>query len=129
MLLQSGNQDLLQGALDDPDDRRAASAATLIGFVAAEKTAQMLKVVMQDESRHLSVRSAAASGLGHSWFGEQILLELARQDRVPSDVRFEVSNALLGSWSKQTAEEAKQLRSLVPASAAESEWSNLDMGW
>ncbi len=121
LLMQFGKQQMLQAAVDDADDRRAAAAATLIGFVGAEETAQMLKTVMQDESRHLSVRSAAASGLGHSWFGEQILLKLARQDQVPSDVRFEVSNALLGSWSKETAEEAKTLSSLVPAAAAESE--------
>lgn len=121
LLTRFGNLEMLQAALDDADDRRAASVAKLIGFVAAEETAQMLKAVMQDESRHLSVRSAAASGLGHSWFGEQILLKLARQNQVPSDVRFEVSNALLGSWSKQTAEEARKLSSLVPAAAAKSE--------
>ncbi len=78
LLLRFGKQEMLQAAVDDADDRRAAAAATLIGFVGADETAQMLKAVIQDESRHLSVRSAAASGLGHSWFGEQILLKLAR---------------------------------------------------
>lgn len=121
LLLRFGDQAKLKATLDAADDRSAAAAASLLGFVASDETAQMLKVVMEDASRSLSVRSAAASGLGHSWFGEQILLKLARANRVPDEVRFEVSNALLGSWSKETAAEAKTLESLTPAAAAQSE--------
>ncbi len=121
LLLNNGEKELLQSALHLEDDRASAGAAAAIGAVNSAEAAELLKPVMLDASRHLSVRSAAASGLGRSWFGQQILLDLARQDEVPEAVRFEVSDALLGSWTKEIANEAKKLASLSSPAAAQSE--------
>ncbi|MGI9471983.1 MAG: PVC-type heme-binding CxxCH protein, partial [Rubripirellula sp.] len=121
LLMRFGHSEVLETALQNSDDQRAAAAATAIGFVNSKDAASLLRPIMVDTKRHSTVRSAAASALGHSWYGQQILLKLARTNQVPEDVRFEISNALLGSWTKEIAKEAKELKSLVSPAAASSE--------
>ncbi len=98
--------------LSDQDDAKAILAMTAIGFAGGEKVASMLLPVMMDESRHATVRSAAAAALGRDWHGQQQLLKLARENDVPPTVLFEVSNALLGSWTAEIAKEAATIGSL-----------------
>ena len=121
LLVRTGQLGVLTSALENKDDRVSAAAATAIGFVNSKEAANLLRPVMEDSSRHATVRSAAASALGRSWYGQQVLLAMARENRVPEEFRFEISNALLGSWTKEIAEEAKHLKSLVSPAAAASE--------
>lgn len=120
LLLEFGHQEVLVAALNSSDDAVAAKSATTLSHVSQKSTAQMLMTVMMDGSRNQSVRSAAATGLARNWFGQKMLLEMARKDQVPEELKFEISDGLLGSWTKEVAEEAKTLKSLAPAAATES---------
>lgn len=121
LLLRHGKIALLKATLESDDDRASAAAASAIGAIHVADAANLLTPIMLDASRHLSVRSAAATGLGRTRFGQQILLDLARQGNVPESLRFEISNALLGSGNEAIARQAAALPILAPPVAAASE--------
>ncbi|TWU60762.1 hypothetical protein Poly51_10430 [Rubripirellula tenax] len=112
LLEKSGQLALMNEILAGDDEARMIRALTAMGHAGGETVAAMVMPVMNDASRHSTVRSAAAEALGHGWHGQQELLKIARANKVPDELKFEISNALLGSWTKEIAAEAKGLASL-----------------
>ncbi len=121
MLIESGHADMLAEALENEDDTVVIQTLSPMGFSGGDAVADMVLPIMLDESRRSTVRSAAAVALGRNWHGQQRLLVLARENNIPESLKFEISNALLGSWTKEIAKEAASLSSLETPAAKSGE--------
>ncbi|WP_165440646.1 PVC-type heme-binding CxxCH protein [Rubripirellula amarantea] len=115
MLAQSGGMEPIADLISNNEGEARISLIETIGHVGNKEVAEVLMPYMMDQSQPTSVRSAAASAIGKHWHGQQLLLGLARENKVPEGVKFEVSNALLGSWTPEVVDAAKKIESLKPA--------------
>ena len=121
LLMRSGGRDDLAQRLQSAEGDLQLHWIETIAAIDSEPAAQMVVAIAVDQDQRPVVRMAAANALGKNWQGEQQLLELARQDRVDDVIRFEVSNALLGSWSKDVKAEAQTLSSLAQPETKEAQ--------
>ena len=98
------------------DSARAAALIGALGNVGGKHAAEKLTPLVTDTARPLAVRSAAATALGKSKTGEEYLLSLAKDKKLPPDLNFTVANVLFASALPEVrAEAAKHLQ--LPASA------------
>jgi putative heme-binding domain-containing protein len=100
----------------DADEKTAVAAVTVAGYVGSKPAMDWLSGLLPQTKLPVSVRSAAASGLGRNRSGEQQLLELVESKRLPADLNFAVANILHASREQQIRQRvAKHLQ--LPASA------------
>ncbi len=100
----------------DADENVAVAAVIVAGYVGSKPAMQWLSGLLTQTKLPVSVRSAAAKGLGRNRSGEQQLLELVESMRLPADLNFAVANILFASRDEQIRQRvAKHLR--LPASA------------
>lgn len=119
LLIQSGQFDAIQAALDHEETEKAVAAARALGNAWHPKTFAMLKGILDDDSSRRQLRIAAAEALGRSDPGQKYLLDLARSGQVADDVRFAVTDSLLGANSKEVREEARKYLNSVETAKSE----------
>jgi putative membrane-bound dehydrogenase-like protein len=121
LLIGRGQSERLQSLLKTADAEVRQALVQNIAAVESLEAAQLVLPVAMDESQSQQMRSAAAQSLGKTWHGQQEFLKLARANKIPERLQFDISNSLLGSWTKEIAEEAKTLPSIAPIGASQSE--------
>ncbi len=119
LLLEFGENDLLEASINDPNDELAAIAITALGYANSEIAVGLLNPVAISTERSLRVRTAVVTGLGRTPRGQRALLKLAKDSKFANDLQFAVSDALLGSSSEEIRTEASKI--MKPAVAATSE--------
>jgi putative heme-binding domain-containing protein len=98
------------------DSARAAALIAALGNVGGKQAVERLTPLVTDTARPLAVRSAAATALCKSKTGEEYLLSLAKDKKLPADLNFTVANLLFASaLAEVRTEAAKHLQ--LPASA------------
>jgi putative membrane-bound dehydrogenase-like protein len=121
LLIDRGQAGQLRSLLQSADTETRQALVQNIAAVESASAALLVLPVVLDESQSQQMRSAAARSLGRTWHGQQEFLKLARANKVPEALRFDISNSLLGSWTKEIAEEAKSLESIAPIASSQSE--------
>jgi putative heme-binding domain-containing protein len=84
----------LAKALASTDTNLSLRAAQTLGEAEGQEALPLLRPVLQDERRGPAVRRQAARSLAKSLEGTQALLQMARDFRLASDVRFTVASVL-----------------------------------
>ncbi|MEZ6125462.1 MAG: hypothetical protein R3C49_20130 [Planctomycetaceae bacterium] len=107
---------LLEKATKDPDVRRASAAAELIGFAAGRHSAELLGPLVTQDGVPAAVRVTAATGLGRTSAGRELLLKLVTTGKLPDEVRFVAANVLLSADEEAIRTEAGKYLQL-PATA------------
>jgi putative heme-binding domain-containing protein len=88
MILASGDLALAQSALHGTNAFDAAHAAEALGNLKEKQTIPILLPLVTNLSRAVPVRKAAVRGLAQTSDGADTLLQLARADRLPDDLKF-----------------------------------------
>ena len=118
ILFQLNQDRLLTSVLNGHDADQATSIATAVGLSNNRRAVEMLGPLIVNTKRTVAIRSAAARALGRSTSGQQQLLTLVVEGKLPADLKFTAADILLASRDaniKATA--AKHLE--PPASAGE----------
>jgi putative heme-binding domain-containing protein len=116
LLLKRDDKDRIAKTIAGEDAPRAAALVSALGNVGGKQATERLTPLVTDAAKPLAVRSAAATALGKSKTGEEYLLSLARDKKLPADLNFTVANVLFASALPEVrAEAARHLQ--LPASA------------
>lgn len=100
------------------DTAKAAALVQALGSVGGKPVIDRIAPLINDTSKPLALRSAAAQALGKSKPGIELLLMAAKDKSLPEDLNFTVANVLFASPDPAVQEEAKKHLKL-PASANE----------
>lgn len=81
----------------EADAGRAAALVTALGAAGGRRALDRVDRCLDDERLPLAVRAAAATALGRSRAGGDLLLSRTRDGRLPAELRFTAAAALAGS--------------------------------
>jgi putative heme-binding domain-containing protein len=118
MLIKVDHQNRVAETIAGDDASRAAALITALGNVGGKQVTDMLTPLVTDAARPLAVRAAAAAALGKSKGGEEYLLSLAKEKKLPADLNFTVANVLFASAQPQMRDEAAKYLQLPAAANA-----------
>ncbi|HXT38671.1 MAG TPA: c-type cytochrome [Candidatus Angelobacter sp.] len=110
LVLQDGGGELVRKALDDENVTNATRIVAALGSTGGKEIVPLLKPVVADSKREVSVRKQAVHALAQTQEGAVALLQLARDQELPDDVKFAASSDLNGArWPAIKAEAARLL--------------------
>ncbi len=110
LIVANGRLDLLEKAVASPVPQVAGSAAELLGKTGDKKVVPILLPVVSDAKRDLQVRQAAVRSLAQTEAGALALLDLAKKEKLPNDLRLVTSTELnLSHWAAIQKESAEVL--------------------
>ena len=84
-LLNAGGGKLVEGAIAQ-QNAASASLIGILGMVEDKKNKEILQTVILDKKYSLELRLDAAKALGRDWTGEDRLLQLAEDKKLPEDL-------------------------------------------
>lgn len=101
LILANDNTALIQKALQHSDPLQAAKAAEALGNTKERKAVPFLAPVLTNSTQNVVVRKMAVKSLAQTQEGAQMLLDLAKEDRLPADVKL-IATTELNSvrWQK-----------------------------
>ena len=96
LLLKRQEIGRFEQTLAGTDERAAAKAAEVLGFVGNDQAIRLLVPHVTKGSRRV-VKVAVAAALGRNLNGQKLLLQFVQQGTLPVELNFAVANALYGS--------------------------------
>jgi putative heme-binding domain-containing protein len=107
LILAGGDSGLLCNALAGTN---AVSIAEALGNTADKQAVPLLEPLVTENKRDAALRKQAVRSLARTQEGARLLLQLAREDKLPADVRFTAAVELNGvRWPKIKSEAAEVL--------------------
>ena len=118
MVLAGNGKKAVAALLTGKDAKQAAAVAKALGNSNNPSVIPMLAPLVVDATRHANVRKEAVKGLANFEAGAKHLLSLAKDGKLPQNVKFTASLALSTvRWPSIKAEAAKVLPPLFGANA------------
>ncbi len=117
-LLLAEDEAALRAAITSDDDSRTVRVIGLLRRVGSPTAWKLIEPLVIDSERSFTVRSAASKALGHNAAGQQKLLDWAKSQTLPGDLRLIVAGVLHSSTSEAIRTQAS---SLFPAPAGADE--------
>ena len=114
LLVKFGERESIAKAVNDADEARAASAIRVFGLLADASLNHLFQATIGDEKRTVPLRSLAVGALGRNAPGQQWLLDLVEQGKLPADLKFSAANALLSSADEKIRLAASKHLALPP---------------
>jgi putative heme-binding domain-containing protein len=87
MALAAPDRRLIEGRLSSPDEKSAASLAQALGNSGSKEAVPLLRTVVQNEKRGLTLRKEAVRALARTEHGAAALLQLAKDDRLAEELK------------------------------------------
>jgi len=110
LVLASGDNATLSAALVGKDVPAATKLAEALGNTGAKQLPTLLLPLVPDASRDVNLRKQALRALARTQDGAAALLKLAREDKLPADLRFTATAELNAvRWPELRVEAAKLL--------------------
>ena len=110
LLLENGQLDLCRCRLDGTSGAAAIQLAEALGNTAEKQIIPLLAPLLTDPKRGLDLRKQAARALAQTHEGAAAVLALARQDKLPADLKLTASVELNNiRWPALKAEAARLL--------------------
>jgi putative membrane-bound dehydrogenase-like protein len=107
LLLDMGGQEMIKNVWQGKDTIKSAVLMHAVGGVGSKISIDMLQAFAFSEGNELSMRKIAASNIGRSWGGEERVLDILKNNKVPKilipDVVTGVSQAWRGSVRTEAA--------------------------
>ena len=119
LLVRQKEFDAIRDAIVNAEPENAAAAVASLRGIQHLRIQALLKGLLAESKASPQVRIAAVNSLGAQRPGQEILLSLAKEGAVGSDILFAVSNVLRGSRFADIQKQAAKL--LKPASTSKSE--------
>ncbi|MBI2925261.1 MAG: c-type cytochrome [Verrucomicrobia bacterium] len=110
LLLDTGQLDLLRGALEGTNAVAATALTEALGNTADKRAVPLLAPLLTDAKRDLALRKQAVRALAQTQDGAATMLAFAKQDKLPADLKL-AARAELNAvrWPALRAEAARLL--------------------
>lgn len=110
MILTSGDTSLIKATLAGTNTSAAVNTAECLGNAGDKRSVPLLLPIVTDMTREVVLRKQAVRSLAQTEEGAAALLALAREDKLPGDVKFTAAMELSAvRWPNVKAEAAKVL--------------------
>lgn len=109
LLFQLGQADAVKNKLRELPEEAAASLLESAASVGAKEAVAAVSAVLTDASAAPALRAAAVKGLGQNTSGQRELLALAKDGKLPDDLKEEAAKALATSTDEGIRDEAAAL--------------------
>jgi putative membrane-bound dehydrogenase-like protein len=106
LLLQSGGSGLAWKVINGKDSAATNALLTSLSRVGSKESVGMLQTITLGSNYPMPVRRAAASRLGKSGTGEDMVLQLLNNKKVPSDLLPDVVASVQDAWRQSVRKEA-----------------------
>ena len=101
-----GGADVIRKVLNSPDPQQAQGMILAVGNYENNQVKELLQAVMLDAERPLPIRQLALQKLGAGFSGENRLVELVKDKKVPAELEETAANVLLRAWRPEIKEVA-----------------------
>ena len=110
ILLAQGGAPMIWDLLKDSDTQKAGAALASIRSVGSKESLDILKTVALDDKRPLALRRDATRAIGGSQDGEDLILNLLKENKLTGELKGAGVQSVSGAWRKSVrAEAAKYL--------------------
>jgi len=109
LLLQERNSALLQTTLAGTNVTAAVALTEALGNTGEAQTLPLLAPLLADTTKDASLRKQTVRSLARTEKGAETMLEMARQDKLPTDLKFTAAVALAATRWAPIKEQAAQL--------------------
>ncbi|WP_423146712.1 PVC-type heme-binding CxxCH protein [Rubrolithibacter danxiaensis] len=106
LLLKLGGENLAQSIIKGKDLERSTNLLKAMAGVGSEESINLLQNVALSNSYPVSLRNLSAEMIGKSWAGEERVLTLLKNKKVPASLIPPVVAGVSGAWRKSVRDEA-----------------------
>jgi putative heme-binding domain-containing protein len=107
LLLQFGGSKLVQDVINGKDTAQQNNLLTALGSVGSDESIDMLQGIALNSKYDIQLRKRAAQKIGKSWSGEERVLKLLRTKKVPSELIPDLVMSVEGAWRGSVRSEAQ----------------------
>ncbi|HEY0056341.1 MAG TPA: PVC-type heme-binding CxxCH protein [Pedobacter sp.] len=118
LLLKFDGNSLINGVLQGNDNQRKQSLLQSFARVGSKEALNTLTKVALSSSYPMSVRKVAAEMIGKSWTGEDLVISLLKENKVPAELVPSLVAGVSGAWRSGIRKEAA---TYLPNAQAEAE--------
>ena len=116
ILLEYGEKKRIRKTLNKGEPKEVGRALSVLGFTGRMQAMELVTNVMLDDGRSKAIRSEAVQAFGHNRAGEEWLLKLAKNGRLPEALEFQAAQVLQASQDARIREQVPKHLNL-PSSA------------
>lgn len=106
LLLKQNGASLFKKILNGTDEQAALKALTALGSAENDDTRKLIEPLWTDTKRPIAVRKAAVEAYGRGWDGEDQLLGLVKDKKLPDELKPVAAGVLLNAYRQGIKEEA-----------------------
>ena len=106
LLLELGGKTMMQKVLSNKDTAKSIALLTALGGVGSKTSIDMLQEYSFKSSNPLNLRKVASSNIGRSWGGEERVLEILKNKKVPKELIPDVVLGVGQAWRGAVRTEA-----------------------
>jgi len=117
LLLNSGGASLLKKTIRGKDETDASAVLRALSRVGSNESMDLIQSVVMDKSGDMAVRKVAVKSLGTGWSGEERLMKVVKEGKLPEELEPAASITLAGAMRTGIRDEA--LKYLKVANANE----------
>ena len=107
LLLSLGGSHFAIGVLKGKDTARAAALLNALGGVGSKTSIDMVQNIALSPAYSMDLRKLAAGNIGRSWGGEERVLEILKQKKVPKELIPDVVSGVSQAWRGSVRSEAQ----------------------
>ena len=106
LLLNSGGANLLKKTINSENDAEATAMLAALSRVGSNESMDLIQSVMMDKAGDMTTRKAAVKALGTGWSGEERLMFVVRDGKLPEELEPAASVTLAGAMRTAIRDEA-----------------------
>ena len=107
LLLSMGGAPMVKTVLSGKDTSRAVAMMNAVGGVGSKTSIDMLQQFALTDSNPMHMRKIAAGKIGRSWGGEERVLELLKNKKIPASLIPDVVDGVSQAWRGSVRSEAQ----------------------
>ena len=108
LLITNGGTAYVKKTLHDPNDQSTMAVLTALTKVQSKESMALIESVINDKSRSLAVREKAVKSLGWDWGGEDRLLAVVKEGKLPKELEPAAAKVFAGVYRQGIRQEASK---------------------
>jgi len=106
LLLNSGGASLLKKTINSKDEDDVSAVLKALSRVGSNESMDLIQSIVMDKSGDMAVRKVAVKALGTGWSGEERLMHVVRDGKLPKELEPAASVTLAGAMRTGIRDEA-----------------------
>jgi len=117
-LIKMGGWSAIEKLIKQADSTQLKQIITGLGGIGTKESIAVIEAVATDNNRPASIRGRAYRSLGKSWIGEEYVLNLLAQDKIPHEFIQEAIDGPVHAWRQPIRKKALEYSAASSASTS-----------